>query len=149
VAIAGHVRQHIQQRRRDSSLRSGDYLPRIAEWVSKPIWSHLYGVLRLGRSTAARLGILPDHRDGWDNAALLPVTPQRGSGLSRPRNRRQSFGCVLFVMSDDALRYLELGDCSKVSVGPSGVLVDRDVAKTLAATITRDTIQAVVFGKKG
>jgi lipid-binding SYLF domain-containing protein len=61
----------------------------------------------------------------------------------------QSFGHVLFFMSDAALRYLDQSDGWEIGVGPSVVVVDEGMAKTLTTTIAQEGIYAMIFGQKG
>lgn len=61
----------------------------------------------------------------------------------------QSFGYVLFLMSDNALRYLDKSDGWEVGVGPSVVVVDEGIARKVTTTTTREEIYAFIFGQKG
>lgn len=61
----------------------------------------------------------------------------------------QRFGYVLFFMTDSALDYLNRTDGWEVGVGPSVVLLDEGMAKTITTTTTQDDIYAFVFGQEG
>ncbi len=61
----------------------------------------------------------------------------------------QNFGYVLFFMSNSALKYLEKSNGWEVGVGPSLVVIDEGMAKTLTTTTAQDDIYAVIFGQKG
>lgn len=61
----------------------------------------------------------------------------------------QSFGYVLFFMSDTALKYLDRSDGWEIGVGPSVVVVDEGMAKTLTTTTRQEGIYAMIFGQKG
>ena len=87
------------------------------------------GVLRQGRRTI-----------GYYNIAAASYGLQAGA---------QSFGYALFFMNDAALSYLEKSDGWEVGVGPSVVLVDEGMAKTITTATVRDAIYAFVFGQKG
>jgi len=52
-------------------------------------------------------------------------------------------------MSDAALRYLDQSDGWEIGVGPSVVVVDEGMAKTLTTTIAQEGIYAMIFGQKG
>lgn len=61
----------------------------------------------------------------------------------------QSFGYVLFFMSDTALKHLDRSDGWEIGVGPSVVVVDEGMAKTLTTTTAQEGIYAMIFGQKG
>jgi lipid-binding SYLF domain-containing protein len=61
----------------------------------------------------------------------------------------QKFGYALFFMSDSALSYLDKSDGWEIGVGPSLVIVDAGVAKTLTTTTVKKDIYAFIFHQKG
>ncbi|BCS52874.1 YSC84-related protein [Geobacter sp. SVR] len=61
----------------------------------------------------------------------------------------QSFGYVLLFMNEAALDYLKKSDGWEIGVGPSVVVVDAGVAKTLTTTTAKDDIYAFIFDQKG
>jgi len=61
----------------------------------------------------------------------------------------QTFGYALFFMSDASLEYLKTSDGWEVGVGPSLVVVDEGVARTLTTTTAKDDIYAFIFSQKG
>ncbi len=61
----------------------------------------------------------------------------------------QSFGYALFFMNDKALAYLKKSKGWEIGVGPSIVVVDKGVAKTLTTTTAKDDIYAFIFDQKG
>jgi lipid-binding SYLF domain-containing protein len=61
----------------------------------------------------------------------------------------QKFGYALFFMSDSALGYLDRSGGWEIGVGPSIVIVDTGVAKTLTTTTARKNIYAFIFSQKG
>ncbi len=61
----------------------------------------------------------------------------------------QSFGYALFFMNDKALAYLKKSKGWEIGVGPSIVVVDKGVAKTLTTTTAKDDIYAFFFDQKG
>jgi len=61
----------------------------------------------------------------------------------------QKFGYALFFMSDSALKYLKTSDGWEIGVGPSIVIVDAGVARTLTTTTARKEIYAFIFSQKG
>lgn len=61
----------------------------------------------------------------------------------------QEFGYALFFMTDAALQYLDTSEGFEVGVGPSIVIVDEGVAKTLTTTTVRHDVYAFIFGQQG
>lgn len=61
----------------------------------------------------------------------------------------QTFGYALFFMSNDALTYLDKSAGWEVGVGPSIVVVDSGVAKTLTSTTVTQDVYAFIFDQKG
>jgi lipid-binding SYLF domain-containing protein len=61
----------------------------------------------------------------------------------------QSFSYALFFMDDDSLSYLDRSGGWEVGVGPSVVVVDKGIAKTLTTTTVKSGVYAFIFGQKG
>ena len=61
----------------------------------------------------------------------------------------QSFGYVLFFMSDAALRYLDNSGGFELGVGPSVVVLDAGQAAALTTTTMQSEIYAVIFDQTG
>lgn len=61
----------------------------------------------------------------------------------------QSFGYAMFFMTDSALNNLESSAGFEVGVGPSIVVVDAGMAKSLTTTTARDDVYAFIFGQQG
>jgi lipid-binding SYLF domain-containing protein len=87
------------------------------------------GVLRKGGKTA-----------GYYRTAAVSYGLQAGA---------QSFGYVLFFMTDSALKYLDSSEGWEIGVGPSVVVLDEGMAKNLTTTTVRDDVYAFIFGQQG
>ena len=61
----------------------------------------------------------------------------------------QSLSYALFFLSDEAVEYAKKSKGWEVGVGPSVVLVDEGVAKTLSTTTAQKDVYAFIFGQKG
>jgi lipid-binding SYLF domain-containing protein len=61
----------------------------------------------------------------------------------------QSFGYVMFFMTDSALESLNNSAGFEVGIGPSIVVVDAGKARSLTTTTLRDDVYAFIFGQKG
>jgi len=61
----------------------------------------------------------------------------------------QKFGYALFFMTPSALDYFEKSNGWEVGSGPSLVVVDEGMAKSLSTTTTKSDIYAFFFSQKG
>ncbi len=61
----------------------------------------------------------------------------------------QSYGYVLFFMSDRALKSLDNRNGFEVGVGPSVVVVDEGMGKSLTTTTAEDDVYAFIFSQTG
>jgi len=61
----------------------------------------------------------------------------------------QSFGYVLALMTDAAVEKAERGEIWELGVGPSIVVVDEGMAKTLTTETAKSDVYAFTFGQKG
>ncbi len=61
----------------------------------------------------------------------------------------QSFGYVMALMTDAAVENVETGSGWELGVGPSIVVVDAGVARTLTTETAKSDVYAFTFGQKG
>lgn len=61
----------------------------------------------------------------------------------------QTFSYVLFLMTPSAVDYLDRSDGWDIGIGPSVVVVDEGMARTLTTTTAKSDVYAFVFGQKG
>jgi lipid-binding SYLF domain-containing protein len=61
----------------------------------------------------------------------------------------QSFGYAMFLMTEEALAYLNSSEGWEVGVGPTVVVMDEGLAKSLTTSTAKDDIYAFIFGQKG
>jgi len=61
----------------------------------------------------------------------------------------QAFGYALFLLTDSAVDYLHKSKGWELGVGPSIVVVDAGMAKTLTTTTAKKDIYAFTFGQRG
>jgi len=87
------------------------------------------GALRIGGKTA-----------GYYNTVAASYGLQAGV---------QSFGYAMFFMTDETLKYLDKSAGWEIGVGPSIVVVDEGIARSLTTTTTQDNIYVFFFGQKG
>jgi lipid-binding SYLF domain-containing protein len=61
----------------------------------------------------------------------------------------QSFSYALFFMDNASLNYLNRSEGWEIGVGPSIVVVDKGVAKSLTTTTVKNGVYAFIFDQKG
>lgn len=61
----------------------------------------------------------------------------------------QVYGYALFFMNDKALDYLDKSDGWEIGVGPSIVVVDKGMGKSMTSTTITEDVYAFVFDQKG
>jgi lipid-binding SYLF domain-containing protein len=61
----------------------------------------------------------------------------------------QSFGYVMALMTDAAVEQVEFGQGWELGVGPSIVVVDSGLARTLTTETAKSDVYAFTFGQKG
>jgi len=61
----------------------------------------------------------------------------------------QTFGYALFFMNDDALKQLETARGFEIGVGPSIVIVDAGVGKSMTTSTLTSDVYAFIFDQKG
>jgi lipid-binding SYLF domain-containing protein len=61
----------------------------------------------------------------------------------------QVFGYALFFMNDNALGYLNKSDGWELGVGPSIVVVDQGMGKSMTTTTMTQDVYAYIFSQKG
>ncbi len=61
----------------------------------------------------------------------------------------QWFGYALFFMNNDALSYLDKSEGFEVGVGPSVVVVDQGMGKSITSTTLTQDVYAFIFNQNG
>jgi len=61
----------------------------------------------------------------------------------------QSYGYVVFLMTDKAVQYVHETHGWEIGVGPTVVLVDEGVAKNLSTSTLKDDAYAFIFSQQG
>jgi lipid-binding SYLF domain-containing protein len=61
----------------------------------------------------------------------------------------QRFGYALFFMNDEAISYLDRSNGWEVGVGPSIVVVDEGMGKSISSTTLTQDVYAFIFSQKG
>jgi lipid-binding SYLF domain-containing protein len=61
----------------------------------------------------------------------------------------QTYGYAMFFMNEAALKQLDKADGFEIGVGPSVVVMDEGMAKSVTTTTMNDDIYAFIFSQKG
>ena len=61
----------------------------------------------------------------------------------------QSYGYVVFLMSDKAIKYVNETHGWEIGVGPTVVMVDAGIAKNLTSSTLKDDAYAFIFDQQG
>ncbi|CAE6818262.1 lipid-binding SYLF domain-containing protein [Paraburkholderia haematera] len=61
----------------------------------------------------------------------------------------QTFSEAMFLMSDEAISYLNTSDGWSVGVGPSVVVVDAGMGKSMTSTTLKSDVYAFIYGQQG
>jgi lipid-binding SYLF domain-containing protein len=61
----------------------------------------------------------------------------------------QSYGYALFLMTDNAMKYVNDTHGWEIGVGPTVVIVDEGVAKNLSTSTAKDDVYGFVFDQQG
>lgn len=78
--------------------------------------------------------------DGYYNSITASFGWQAGA---------QSYGYVVFLMTDGAVKYLHDTQGWEIGVGPTVVMVDEGVSKNLSSTTLQDDAYAFIFDQQG
>jgi len=101
-------------------------------------------VIKAGLLVGAQYGhgalLINDMTVGYYNTVAASYGLQAGA---------QSFGYAMLLMTDKALSYLKSSSGWEVGVGPSVVVVDKGVAKSLTTTTAKDDVYVFFFDHKG
>ena len=61
----------------------------------------------------------------------------------------QTFGYAMFMMTEEALKYLDESEGFEIGVGPSFVVVDEGLARSLTTTTAQEDIYVFFFDQEG
>ena len=78
--------------------------------------------------------------DGYYNSVTASWGFQAGA---------QSYGYVVFLMNNKAMKYVRSTQGWEIGVGPTVVIVDEGVAKNLSTSTLKDDAYAFIFDQKG
>ena len=118
--------------------------------AAKALGANAQAILVFPKVTKAGLGIGGQFGDGallkGGNAVAYYNTAGASIGLQAGA---QQYGYALFFMNAKALAQLDKADGFEVGVGPTVVVVDEGIGKSLTTTTAKDDVYAFIFGQKG
>lgn len=118
--------------------------------AAKVLGKEAVAVLVFPKITKAGLMVGGQFGDGVLLRAGKPAGYYNTSGASYGLQAgAQQFGYAMFFMNESALKALTETDGFEVGVGPSVVLVDEGMAKSMTSVTAQKDVYAFVFGQKG
>lgn len=118
--------------------------------AAKALSTGAVAVLVFPKITKAGLVVGGQYGDGVLLKGGKPVGYYNTTGASYGLQAgAQQFGYAMFLMNDKAVSALGANEGFEVGVGPSLVVVDQGMGKSLTTTTAKDDIYAFVFSQKG
>jgi lipid-binding SYLF domain-containing protein len=118
--------------------------------AAKAIGKEAYAVLMFPSVTKAGLGIGGQYGEGALIKGGKVVAYYSTAGASYGLQvGAQTYGYAMFFMNEAALKQLDKTDGYEVGVGPSVVVMDDGMAKTMTSTTMKDDIYAFIFSQQG
>jgi lipid-binding SYLF domain-containing protein len=118
--------------------------------AAKTLSQSAEAVLVFPRITKAGLGIGGQYGDGvmFRRGKVDGFYNTSGASYGLQAGAQQ-FGYAMFLMTDKAVAALGQNEGFEVGVGPSVVVIDEGMGKSLTTATAKDDIYAFVFGQKG
>ena len=118
--------------------------------AAKTLSRDAVAVLVFPKITKAGLGIGAQYGDGVLLKGGKAVGYYNTSGASYGLQAgAQQYGYAMFMMNEKALNALDQNNGFEVGVGPSIVVVDEGMGKTMTSTTVTNDIYAFIFSQKG
>jgi lipid-binding SYLF domain-containing protein len=118
--------------------------------AAKSLSGSATAVLVFPKITKAGLGIGGQYGDGvlFKGGKVAGYYNTSGASYGLQAGAQQ-FGYAMFLMNDKAVSALGANDGFEVGVGPSVVVMDEGLGKTMTTTTVKDDIYAFIFSQKG
>jgi lipid-binding SYLF domain-containing protein len=118
--------------------------------AAKSLSGSATAVLVFPKITKAGLGIGAQYGDGvlFRGGKVAGFYNTKGASYGLQAGAQQ-FGYAMFLMNEKAVGALGANDGFEVGVGPSVVVMDEGMGKTMTTTTAKDDIYAFIFGQKG
>ncbi len=134
------------------TIEARNALQRLTSTVpaAKALSGRAVAVVVFPKVTKAGLGFGGQYGDGVLFKGGKPVAYYNTSGASFGLQAgAQTYGYAMFLMNEQAVAALGANEGFEVGVGPSVVVVDQGMAKTVTTTTATNDIYAFIFGQKG
>lgn len=118
--------------------------------VAKSLSADAVAVLVFPKITKAGLVIGGQYGDGvlFKNGKTAGYYNTAGASYGLQAGAQQ-YGYAMFFMNEKALQTLNQAEGFEVGIGPSIVVIDQGMAKSLTSTTAHDDVYAIVFGQTG
>ena len=117
---------------------------------AKALGKEAYAVLVFPSVTKAGFGIGGQYGEGALIKGGKTVAYYSTGGASYGLQAgAQTYGYAMFFMNEAALKQLDKTDGFEVGVGPSVVVMDEGMVKTMTSTTMKDDIYAFIFSQQG
>ena len=118
--------------------------------AAKSLSGSATAVLVFPKITKAGLGIGAQYGDGvlFKGGKVAGFYNTSGASYGLQAGAQQ-FGYAMFLMNDKAVGALGANEGFEVGVGPSVVVMDEGMGKTVTTTTAKDDIYAFIFGQTG
>jgi lipid-binding SYLF domain-containing protein len=118
--------------------------------AAKALGAKAHAILVFPKVTKAGLGVGGQFGEGalLQKGKAVAYYNTGGASIGLQAGAQQ-YGYAMFFMNANALAQLNKADGFEVGVGPSVVVVDEGMAKTMTTTTGKDDIYAFIFGQKG
>ena len=118
--------------------------------AAKSLSGSATAVLVFPKITKAGLGIGAQYGDGvlFRGGKVAGFYNTKGASYGLQAGAQQ-FGYAMFLMNEKAVGALGANDGFEVGVGPSVVVMDEGMGKTMTTTTVKDDIYAFIFSQKG
>ena len=118
--------------------------------AAKSLSGSATAVLVFPKITKAGLGIGAQYGDGvlFRGGKVAGFYKTKGASYGLQAGAQQ-FGYAMFLMNEKAVGALGANDGFEVGVGPSVVVMDEGMGKTMTTTTVKDDIYAFIFSQKG
>jgi len=118
--------------------------------AAKSLSGSATAVLVFPKITKAGLGIGAQYGDGvlFRGGKVAGFYNTKGASYGLQAGAQQ-FGYAMFLMNEKAVGALGANEGFEVGVGPSVVVMDEGMGKTMTTTTVKDDIYAFIFSQKG
>jgi lipid-binding SYLF domain-containing protein len=150
LALASHatIAATAAELERDANARLSQLTASVP--AAKALAASAHAILVFPTVTKAGLGVGGQFGEGalLQKGKAVAYYSTGGASIGLQAGAQQ-YGYALFFMKPDALAQLQKADGFEVGVGPTVVVVDEGMGKSLTTTTAKDDVYAFIFGQKG